>query len=845
MTTPRYLNANQSLQVAAQQVAAGKLDYAKGVVNQVLSKDPHNVDALHLLSMIHYQEGSLAAAINCSKRAVDMMPDSVTLLNNLATLLKVAGDLKTAQFYYSRAIELDPKCFPAFFNLAATFAASGDLVTAERHYRKAATIQPDYADVHYNLGLTLRGLKKYDEALESLQRAVKLDPKHFQAQGEIGTCYSDQGKLTEAIENYKKAEAIEPSCAELHNNLGVALTSAGQLAEAKKHLEKAVKLNPNFGEARNNLAVLQSQSGEHIEAVDTLAKLARQNPNDVNVLRNYGQALNLIGQFEKSVDVFDKVVALAPDLYEGWLDLAVALTQIQCDAEAHEAFARAGELKPEAIAPRWGLAMTQLKCYYEVDGEIAESFEQYEKSINALVDHIRSDFERHAPETAEAMRFLTPFYLILHDRNFKEVQRTLGTLACDVMAHLHPGRSVYASDSCCEHANHSGTCSTSVSNTAADAPSEASSNPLVSPKALSPQRVRVGIVSHQFLNHTVWKCIIRGWAKQLDKSRFELTAYSTNTYRDKSTDEARELFEHYIEIPDFDEMSERILADKQDILIYPGLGLESHTYRLAAMKLAPVQCASYGHPITLGLPTIDRYFVSELMEPQDAHEHYSEAISRLPGLGSFYEPTGIAPGMVDLQKLGIKPDATLYLCLQHLHKYLPQYDELLPRIAKRVPNAQFIFGRKDSRLAPLLMNRLELAFEEHGVNARDFVVFLPEVSHDQYFGLCEVGHVFLDTPLNSGLMTTLEALETGIVPVTMPGKYMRSMQTARVLHGIGVTDTVVDSADKYVDVAVKLAEEPDYRDGLRKQIKENIHRVYRHKESVDALEKSLLQMMAK
>lgn len=830
MTTPRYLNANQSLQVAAQQIAAGKIDYAKGVVKQVLSSDPGNVDALHLMSMIHYQEGSLAAAINCSKQAVDIMPDSVALLNNLGTLLKVAGDMKAAQFYYAKAIEVDPKCFPAFFNLAAAFAASGDLETAVKHYRKAATIQPDYADVHYNLGLSLRGLKRYDEAVDSLEKALKLEPKHFQARCEIGTCYSDQGKFNEAVEHYKMAEAIEPSSAELQNNLGVALTSAGELLEAKKHLEKAVRLKPNFGEARNNLAVLQTQSGEHDQAVETLAKLVRQNPDDINVLRNYGQALNLIGRFEESVEVLDKVVTLAPDLYEGWLDLAVALTQIQCDAEAHEAFARAQELRPAAITPRWGLAMTQLKCFYEEEEEISNSFDLYENSINSLVDHIRSDLEKYAAETADAMRFLTPFYLILHDRNFKDIQRTLGSLACDVMAHLHPECSGSANSVCCDSASHA---------------HKTDCSDFARAKPITSRRVRVGIVSHQIHDHTLYKCIIRGWAKQLDRSRFEVTAYSTNTYRDKSTEEARELFEHYVELPEFEAMRDRILADGQDLLIYPGLGLESHTYRLASLKLAPVQCASYGHPITMGLPTIDHYFVSELMEPEDAHEHYSESITRLPGLGAFYEPSGVKPREVDLQKLGVKPDSTLFLCLQHLHKYLPQYDELLPRIAKRVPNAQFIFGRKNSRLAPLLMNRLVLAFEKHGLNAQEYVVFLPELSHDQYFGLCESGHVFLDTPLNSGLMTTLEALEAGIVPVTLPGKFMRSMQTARVLEGIGVTSTIVDSMDGYVDVAVKLAEDKDYREDLRKQIKENVHRVYRQKEAVEALEKSLLQMMAK
>jgi len=808
MTTPKYLTASQSLQMAAQQISAGKLDYAKRVVQQILDSEPRNVDALHLMSMIHYQEGRLAAAINCSKQAVDIMPDSVTLLNNLGTLLKTAGDLKAAQFYYLKAIEADPKCFPAYFNLASITAASGDDEGAIKHYRKAVQLQPDYADAHYNLGLVLRRLKRYEEAIPCFNEAVARDPKHFQSVCEIGTCHSERGKFDQAIAMYKKAEAIQPNSAELQNNLGVALTSAGELLEAKKHLEKAIKLNPAFYEAKNNLAVLQSKTGNHNEAVEELAKLVRQKPDDYVALRNYGQALNEIGDYERSVEVLKKTVAVNPESYEGWLDLAVALTQVQCDNEAHEAFARAAKLNDGAIGPRWGMTMTRLQSFYFEESAIAGSFDTYDKELDALDKTIRSDMSKHAPEALEAMRFLTPFYLILHDRNFSVAQRKLGTLLRDIMVHQY---------------------------------GEADAKP--DDASVLKGRIKLGIVSNHFNNHTIYKCITRGWAKQLDRTVFETTAYSTGGPKDQSTKEAKTLFDHFVEIEDFDGMRERILEDRPDVLLYPGLGLESHTYRLAALRLAPRQCAAYGHPITIGLPTIDKYFVSDLLEPQNAAEHYSESITRLPGLGSAYEPTGVNPTTSELEKLGVRKDAKLFLCLQHLHKYLPQHDDLFALIAKRVPDAQFLFGRKDSRLAGLLEARLQKAFAKHELDASMFITILPEVSHDRYLGLCQIGDVFLDTPVNSGLMTTLEALEVGAVPVTLPGEFMRSRQTAQLLDAMGVRDTIAESPEQYVDIAVRLATDSDWRNQLKERIKENVAKLYHQKDGVAALEKSLVELV--
>ena len=63
---------------------------------------------------------------------------------------------------------------------------------------------------------------------------------------------------------------------------------------------------------------------------------------------------------------------------------------------------------------------------------------------------------------------------------------------------------------------------------------------------------------------------------------------------------------------------------------------------LAALWLAPIQCASWGHPDTTGLPTIDYFLSGELMEPPDADEHYTERLVRLPNLAIYYEPLELA-----------------------------------------------------------------------------------------------------------------------------------------------------------------------------------------------------------
>ena len=52
--------------------------------------------------------------------------------------------------------------------------------------------------------------------------------------------------------------------------------------------------------------------------------------------------------------------------------------------------------------------------------------------------------------------------------------------------------------------------------------------------------------------------------------------------------------------------------------------------KLASLRLAPAQATSWGHPTTSGLPSIDYFLSSELMEPPNADEHYTERLIRLP-----------------------------------------------------------------------------------------------------------------------------------------------------------------------------------------------------------------------
>src|SRR5262249_11544609 len=144
---------------------------------------------------------------------------------------------------------------------------------------------------------------------------------------------------------------------------------------------------------------------------------------------------------------------------------------------------------------------------------------------------------------------------------------------------------------------------------------------------------------------------------------------------------------------------------------------------------------------TSGFPTLDYFLSSDLMEPPDAQDHYTERLVRLPNLSFHYEPPEIADGTVTRAELGIRPEGVAFWCGQSLFKYLPQYDAVFPRIADAVPGCQFVFiGHHVSEVTDLFRQRLAQAFAAHGRSAAGHCVFLPRVSEAKFaaaIGACD------------------------------------------------------------------------------------------------------------
>jgi predicted O-linked N-acetylglucosamine transferase (SPINDLY family) len=362
------------------------------------------------------------------------------------------------------------------------------------------------------------------------------------------------------------------------------------------------------------------------------------------------------------------------------------------------------------------------------------------------------------------------------------------------------------------------------------------------------ERIRVGIVSGFFCQHTIFKLFLEGWLSQLDRERFEVIGFHTGRTADAQTRRAAGWCDRFVQGPRQAAAWRAAVSDAAlHVLLYPEVGMDPIAGRLAAQRLAPVQCVAWGQPETTGMPTIDYFLSSELMEPRDGDAHYTETLVRLPQLGLCYLPEPLPALQLDRAALGLHPTAPVFWSGQALYKYRPLYDTVFPCIAASVGACQFVFigFAKSQAVTAVFRERLGVAFAAFGMDAGQYCVVLPPMSPERFVAAVGVADVVLDTPGWSGGKSTLDCLAQDPAIVTLPGRFMRGRHTDAILRRIGCEATVAGSVDEYVAIAARLGRDAAWRTQVRQAVARGKARAFGDLDYMRGLEAFLAEAVAR
>lgn len=560
-------------------------------------------------------------------------------------------------------------------------------------------------------------------------------------------------------------------------------------------LERAVGLNSRDADSWHRLAVAHFDAGRFDEAADCCRRVLEIEPSHAKALANLGGVLHRHGAHDEAERHYRGAIAADPALAPPRFSLGLLLLAGGRRDEAIEQLQRAVALEP-------GQAQ-----WHAILGEACSNAARPVEAISSLEAALRL-----APESAHAheqlgcclLEFGDPPRAVEQFRRavkWASVPQTEASNLLFALNYLFDGRpeTIYA-----EHlAWGRGIARAKRSRDYANDPSPE-------------RRLKVGYLSPDFREHPLAYFIEPVLARH-DRMRVEAICYSDNPGDDAVTARLREHADLWRDTANLDAgaLAQRIRDDRIDILIdLAGHSAGGKRLPLFALEPAPLQASWLGYLNTTGLPAMDYRITDATACPPGWERFHSERLLRLPDSQWCFAADASAPPVGPLP--ASRDGAITFGSLHNLAKVSPQLVALWSRLLQRVRGSRllmFVPGGKRSSA------QLEMRFAAHGIDAAriEFTGRLPVRGFLELHNRIDIN---LDAFPYAGGTTTCHSLWMGVPVVTMQGDTVVSRGGASLLNAVGLPELVAGSESQYLEIAERLAGNPQRLALLRKGLRE-------------------------
>lgn len=544
------------------------------------------------------------------------------------------------------------------------------------------------------------------------------------------------------------------------------------------------------------------REGRHAEAAQALESLVRAHGPHPLLCLELGNALRAAGRLQLAIGPLAEAARLAPREPATWLNLGITHLDMDRPEAALESFRQA-----LALVPSMPEAHNVAAC--------------------ALLSLGRSSEARNHLTTALRQR---PDYAAAHD-NLGRCLRSQGHMEQALQSfaraqEIHPNAStgsnallalLYVAGLTNEEIGyrHRQWADRYADHLRPASPSQPAS------KAHN-SRIRIGYVSSDFRQHSLSFFIAPILANH-DKSRFEITCYSSTRAPDNTTQRLRALSENWHDIAGMnDEEACRLIREHEiDILVDLSGHSAGNRLLLFARRPAPVQISWLGYPATTGMQAMDYRISDSLCIPPGTEASQGcEKILRLPDIFTCYEAPSDAPPVTGLppRSHGHPP---VFCSFNNLAKLSEATLATWARLLRALPGASLLI-KSPGADEPASQERINSIMRQCGVR-EDRLQYhgrpLPLRAHLSLYGDC---HVALDPFPYNGTTTTCEALLMGVPIITLAGNSHVSRVGVSLLKAVGLESCVANDTNEYVELAATLATDLPRLAGIRANLRDHM-----------------------
>jgi tetratricopeptide (TPR) repeat protein len=334
-------NQTQALAQAYELDRQGRLAEAIERYRRILTAEPNNSDALHLMGIALARLGRPREAVEAMASAARLQPSNPTIQANLGNALTEIGRPDEAVACFERALALKPDFLAALHGRAMAQLRMGRIEAAVQTLEEAVRRAPNQPRLHVDLGVALERLGRKEEALRHFERATTLDPNSPQGHYNRGLLEALLGRLPQALASLDRVLALQPSLPAIHANRGNVLTDLGRTAEALVSYDKALALQPRDPVTLRNRGRLLMRLERYTEAMASFDAAVALAPEDFAAHFHRGVALAVLERHTEALQSFDRALALNPGSAEILNNRGVVLGQLDRPEEAFESFSKA------------------------------------------------------------------------------------------------------------------------------------------------------------------------------------------------------------------------------------------------------------------------------------------------------------------------------------------------------------------------------------------------------------------------------------------------------------------------------------------------------------------------
>lgn len=504
------------------------------------------------------------------------------------------------------------------------------------------------------------------------------------------------------------------------------------------------------------------QEGRFKEAEILYQQVLKTAPENPDILHLYGILLHQKGNFQKANAFLRKAVHLSPENTTFWLNLGMALKDVQKTEEAIFAFEKVLENEPSSELALCSLVHEYLKtCEWEKLDPLSKRLDRYIET--ALANH-QSVVE-------------TPFQNLARKADPQWNRRIAVS------------------------------CSRSISAQVEEQKKKHPELHFVHGERKEKNRIRIGYISHDFRNHAVSHLCQKIFSLHTRKD-FEIFCYSfgpddKSIYRKNIMDNA----DRFHDIRELDEYASalRIHKDQVDILVDMTGYTRNHRMRTLALRPAPVQVHFLGYPGTTGADFMDYLIADSVVIPPAHRKYYTEALAILPHTYQVTDPEQeIFQKPFTREDFGLPEKGVVFCSFNQTYKIDPVIFDAWMDILIRVPGSVLWLFRSNKKAETILKKHSSTK----GVDP-DRLVFTENLSKPKHLDRYRLADICLDTRIVCGHTTTTDALFMEKPVITLRGTNFASRVSESILKAFGTEELVTKNIDEYKALAAELAKHPE------------------------------------